>query len=74
MGAIITVMASRTGFFSQQLAHFQDCLEKNISASVIISRTNSYAPTGGNIHSNVPVDYAPIVAAISVGILQISGN
>ena len=74
LGAITTIMASLTGFFSQQLVQFQDCLEKDTTALVNISRTNSYARTGGSSQPNSPVDYAPMVAAINVGLLQpISG-
>ncbi|KAI8941649.1 hypothetical protein NX059_002862 [Plenodomus lindquistii] len=74
MGAVITILASLTGFFAQQLVQFQDCLEKDPAALVNISRTNGYARTGGQIQSNVFVDYAPMVAAINVGVLQSPGD
>jgi hypothetical protein len=74
LSAIVTIMASLTGFFSQQLVQFQDCLEKDLAGLVNISRTNSYAQTGGSVQSNVPVDYAPMVAAINVGVLQPLGD
>jgi hypothetical protein len=74
MGAILTLMASLTGFFAQQLVQFQDCLEKDTAALVNISRTNSYSRTGGLIQTNAPVDYAAMVAAINVGILQSPGD
>jgi hypothetical protein len=70
MGAVITILASFTGFFAQQLVRFQDCLEKDTEALVTISRTNMYARTGGQTQTNVFVDYAPMVAAINVGVLQ----
>jgi hypothetical protein len=74
MGAIITLMASLTGFFAQQLVQFQNCLEKDTAALVNISRTSFYFRNGGFSQNNVPVDYAPMVAAINVGILQSPGD
>jgi hypothetical protein len=61
-------------FFSQQLVQFQDCLEKDPAALVNISKTNFYTRTGGKTGNNYPVDYAPMVAAINVGVLQPPGN
>ena len=62
-------MASLTGFFSQQLVQFKDCYEKDVTAVVSLSKSNEYsrARTFGN---NSPVGYAPMVAAINVGIIQ----
>jgi hypothetical protein len=74
MGAIITIMASFAGFFSQQLVQFDGCLEKDTAGLVNISRTNFYARTGGSTSTNVYVDYAPMVAAINVGVLQSPGD
>ncbi|EAT81607.1 hypothetical protein SNOG_11108 [Parastagonospora nodorum SN15] len=45
-GAVVTIMASLTGFFTQQLVQFQDCLQKDTTALVKISRTNSYVKHG----------------------------
>jgi hypothetical protein len=73
MGAIITLMASPTGFFAQQLVQFQDCLEIDTAALVNISRTNSYEQAG-QFQSNAFTDYPPMVAAINVGVLQRPGD
>ncbi|KAF2852516.1 hypothetical protein T440DRAFT_420379, partial [Plenodomus tracheiphilus IPT5] len=70
LGAIITIMASLTGFFSQQLVQFRDCFEKDTAAVVSISRSNTYAQSGGSLENNVPVDFAPMIAAIHVGVIQ----
>jgi hypothetical protein len=74
MGAIITIMASLTGFSAQQLVQFRDCLEKDTSALVNISRTTSYTRTGGIMQHNSPLDYPPMIAAINVGVLQSPGD
>jgi hypothetical protein len=74
MGAKITIMALCAGFFSQQLVQFEGCLERETTALVNISRTNFYARTGVSWQNNAPVDYAPMVAAISIGVLQIPGD
>ena len=63
-------MASLTGFFSQQLVQFKDCYEKNTTAVASISRTNSYSRIGGSFQNNAHVDFAPMVAAIHVGVIQ----
>ncbi|KAH9882578.1 hypothetical protein J1614_000814 [Plenodomus biglobosus] len=63
-------MASFTGFFSQQLIQFRDCFEKDTTAVVTISKCNSYAQTGGEIRKMHPVDFAPMVAAVNVGVTQ----
>jgi hypothetical protein len=63
-------MSSFVGFSSQQLVQFQDCLQKDPAALVNISRTNLYSQIGGTTSPGVPVGYAPMAAAINVGILQ----
>jgi hypothetical protein len=73
-GAMITIMASFTGFFSQQLVQFQDCRQQDRTAFASILRTNSYTRTGGVTQANVPVDFPPMMAAINVGVLQPLGN
>ncbi|RYN95147.1 hypothetical protein AA0120_g3987 [Alternaria tenuissima] len=70
MGALITIMASLTGFFSQQLVQFKDCPQKDTTALVNISRTNSYGRIGGWAQSNVAMEYTPMVTAINVGLLE----
>lgn len=73
MGAVITILASLTGFFSQQLVQFSDCAQKS-EALATIARTNSYVQTGGRILAGSYADYAPMVSAINVGILQSIGD
>lgn len=63
-------MASLTGFFTQQLVQFQDCFERDTAAVVSISRSNTYARSGGSYQNNAPVDFAPMIAAINVGVMQ----
>jgi hypothetical protein len=74
LGAIVTILASLTGFFSQQLVLFQDCLEKDPTALVNISRTNTYVRIAGIDQDENPVDYIPMVAAINIGLLQPPGD
>jgi hypothetical protein len=74
LGALITILASLTGFFSQQLVQFKDCAQINTTALANISRTNSYAQIGGYLQANVPADYVPMVAAINAGVIQSPGD
>jgi hypothetical protein len=70
MGAIITIMASLTGFFTQQIVLFQDCLELKDAASVSISKTNNYTRSGIPSSNMNPIDFDPMIAAINVGLIQ----
>lgn len=63
-------MASLTGFFSQQLVQFKDCYEKDVTAVVSLTKSNEYSRSGGSFQNMSPVEYAPMVAAINVGIIQ----
>lgn len=74
LGALTTILASLLGFFSQQLVQFQNCLEKNMTASANILWTNAYAQGGGSIQSNVNAAFPPMIAAINVGLLQRTGD
>jgi hypothetical protein len=74
MGATITILASLTGFFAQQLVQLQDCLERDPAALVNILRTNSYNATGGRVTGRSNADFAPMVAAVNVGVLQAPGD
>jgi hypothetical protein len=74
LGALTTILASLLGFFSQQLVQFQNCLEKNTTASANIMWTNTYARSGGSIQNMVWAEYPPMVAAINVGLLQSAGD
>jgi hypothetical protein len=67
-------MASFTGFFSQQLVQFQDCLQHDASALTSISRTNSYTRSGGTPDNWNHLDYTPMMAAINFGVLQPVGD
>jgi hypothetical protein len=67
-------MASFTGFFSQQLVQFQNCLQRDLKVSASISRTNSYTQTGGSVENMNPAGFPPMVAAINIGMLQPVGD
>ncbi|KAF9690731.1 hypothetical protein EKO04_011283 [Ascochyta lentis] len=70
LGAVATVMASLTGFFSQQLIQFQDCRQLDTSATVGIARTNWSSLAGLQVQNMQPDIYPPMLAAINVGIIQ----
>jgi hypothetical protein len=53
---------------------FRDCLQQDTAVLVNISRINSYNKIGGVTQPNVLVEYAPMAAAINVGILQPAGD
>ncbi|KAI8939545.1 hypothetical protein NX059_003314 [Plenodomus lindquistii] len=46
LGALITIMASLIGFFTQQLAQFHDCLQVDFDVEVGVKRTNAYNASG----------------------------
>lgn len=62
-------MASLTGFFSQQLVQFSDCYEKDVATVASLSKSNEYS-RAKTFQNASPVGYAPMVAAINVGIIQ----
>lgn len=70
LGAVITIIASLTGFLLQQLMIFEDCLQRDPSASVRISKTNNCrVPNIGAL--NLDSDPVPsMVAAINAGMVQ----
>jgi hypothetical protein len=70
MGAIITIMASLTGFFTQQIVLFQDCLELKDGASVSIAKTNNYTRSGTSSFNRNPTDFDAMIAAVNVGLIQ----
>jgi hypothetical protein len=70
MGATITIMASLTGFFTQQIVLFQDCLELKDGASVGIAKTNNYTRSGTSSENMNPTDFDPMIAAVNVGLIQ----
>ncbi|KAH6613087.1 hypothetical protein C7974DRAFT_322140 [Boeremia exigua] len=74
LGAMTMILASLTGFFSQQLVQFHGCLERDADAFADIARTNSYSQTGGLAQNNVATEYPQMLAAINVGVLQPTGD
>jgi hypothetical protein len=70
MGAIITIMASLTGFCTQQIVLFQDCLELKDGASVSIAKTNNYTRSGISTSNMHPTDFDAMIAAVNVGLIQ----
>jgi hypothetical protein len=67
-------MASLTGFFAQPVVRLQDCPKKDTAALVNISRTNSYFRVEDFVQTNAPVDFAPMVVTINIGVLQCPGD
>ena len=67
LGAVITIMASLTGFFTQQLVEFDDCLQKDLLATAGVWKTNNYTAAGGMIGPVSNDAFPPMVAAINVG-------
>jgi hypothetical protein len=66
-------MTALTGFFSQQLLLFGDCAQRSGTAVVRLARTNYYNATGRSFGpaSTIPwAEYAPMVAATTVGLIQ----
>jgi len=63
-------MASLTGFFTQQIVVFEDCLMRDTSTRAGVWRTNNYSATGMIIPgiANVTVKpYDPMIVAINMG-------
>jgi hypothetical protein len=66
-------MTALTGFFSQQLLLFGDCAQRTDTAVVRLARTNNYTASGrkhGMEGPNWWSEYAPMVAAMTVGLVQ----
>jgi hypothetical protein len=66
-------MTALTGFFSQQLLLFGDCAQRTDTAVVRLARTNNYNATGRSFgpYSTISwAEYAPMVAATTVGLIQ----
>lgn len=76
LGALATVMTALTGFFSQQLLLFEDCAQRTDTAIVRLARTNNYTAAGGILGPGTGgnwmlwAEYAPMVAATTVGLIQ----
>jgi hypothetical protein len=74
-GAIATIMASLTGSLSQQLVVFQNCVELDEFAMMSTSRTETYRVISGGVGQfGSRSNYAPMIAAIKVGIIQPVGD
>jgi hypothetical protein len=70
MGALLTVMVTAAGFFSQQILLFKDCMESSPHSQARIAKTNNFSPSG-TIYAPFFYDvYFPLAAAINVGLLQ----
>jgi hypothetical protein len=71
LGAFTTIMTALTGFFSQQLLQFENCPQQNDAADVLVAKTNNYTVSGRFAGARNTYDvYAPVVAAITVGLVQ----
>ncbi|KAF2631346.1 hypothetical protein BU25DRAFT_428322 [Macroventuria anomochaeta] len=74
LGALITLMASLSGFTSQQLIRFESCLQRDPSASATVLKANRFAGRGEEMSSSPFrwTDYAPMSAAIQAVMFQSS--
>jgi hypothetical protein len=70
LGAFITVMASLTGFASQQLIQFTECLQPDNTAIVSVHKSNLYFNAGPMISAGRRDIAQEMAVAIDVGILQ----
>lgn len=64
-------MASLTGFTSQQLVQFTDCLQPDNSAMVSIKKANSYSARGLRESQLAYQNFLPMTVAIESGIFQL---
>lgn len=69
LGAFATIMATLTGFISQQLVQFEKCLRPDTNVTVEVFRANSFDKVGDRWPIRVDT-YAPMAVAMEVGILQ----
>jgi hypothetical protein len=70
MGALLTIMASFTGFAAQQLLLFTDCQRTDEAATVGIMKTNLYKASGARLAPGQYDDFLPMTVAMDVGIAQ----
>lgn len=64
-------MTALTGFFSQQLLRFEDCAQRTDAAAVLVAKTNYYTASERSTGiRNLSTMHAPIVAAVTVGLVQ----
>ncbi|KAF2831318.1 hypothetical protein CC86DRAFT_314581 [Ophiobolus disseminans] len=69
-GALLTIMTAFTGFASQQLLQFNECLQEDTAAQVGIARANSFYLQGPRLGARVAMTAEPLQEAIEVGIIQ----
>lgn len=70
LGCFITIMASLTGFATQQLVVFQNCMQKDLAAVASIARTNNFTAAGTEVRGAYYDTFPPMVVAINLGIIQ----
>lgn len=70
LGALLMIMAAFTGFASQQLLVFDQCLRRDTSARVEIAKSNSFFLTGPHTTSIMFSISEPMAGAIEGGIVQ----
>jgi hypothetical protein len=70
LGAFLTIMAAFTGFASQQLLVFDECLRRDSSAHVSIAKSTSYNLTGPRIGAGAFQVAEEMTGAIELGIIQ----
>jgi hypothetical protein len=70
IGAVLTVLVTAAGFFSQQILLFKDCMESSPYGQASIAKTNRFMASGTSYAPFFYDVYFPLAAAINVGILQ----
>jgi hypothetical protein len=70
LGAFLTIMTAFTGFASQQLLVFDECLRRDSSAHVSIAKSTSYNLTGPRIGAGAFQVAEEMTSAIELGIIQ----
>lgn len=74
IGALLTVLITAAGFFSQQILLFKDCMENSPFGQASIAKTNNFDQLGTSYAPFFWDVYFPVAAAINVGILQNQTN
>jgi hypothetical protein len=70
LGAFLTIMAAFTGFATQQLLIFNECLQRDSSAQVGIAKSNSYFRAAPRIGAGAFHVSEEMASAIEIGIIQ----
>jgi hypothetical protein len=73
LGALATIMTALTGFFSQQLLQFVDCVQRADTSIAYIARTNNYTSPGiATINLRKLNDqYSSMANAMTVGLISL---